>query len=902
MNGADARITTLWEGRGPVAQPQAGKPNERRQPASAPGKTMTDKYELLKDIPPAVVRKGWFTLAHLILDSGALVVDMGCDDGSMTYTMAAFNPNARFIGVDKVKRNINKARQQYQLPNLEYRVGDITKDIFDNGSVDTIVNSYVLHEIYSQSRFNERAVRQTLRNHAAMLKTGGLLFIHDFARPPPEEFVLMEMPDIESRGEELTQLSEADLLVWFSEHARPTVKDPGCSGFYLEELPPRFPRTRLFRLPYKWAYEFIMRKDGRETWETELPKEYTFFTKREFRKELRALGSRVLYSAPHWDDSLIQKSFEGHFRLYKDDGTPIGNPPTSFIAVAQKVGEGKSLVLEERRPSREKNDNLRLFAMRNEYDGSIVDIVTRDFDGTDVIPYRLNEHGGLNIFVHDGLPRGIVNAVPRQGQSLDGKRWSGHMVEALNVESGAVRDAERGGHKATIKFASQYFGIKPAIGTEFEQGPSFYPAPDYIDERIETRYLRIESGPTKPFDPKQVSTDAAGFSTHGRVREVDAQSILNAMSVGLIPNVRLETQILALYQNLGLKAETWSECPLIIPTEDPKPVGQIRELLAKMSEDDHRFKEAKGTAGQVRVMHSIFVDEGYTNGGPAGLVSKSLDFVMKDDGTINKAVVLPLTKNLQGVLMAGVMAEYMPVPQRYKGNGLLLSVPSFTLPKEIEDVDGARRFLADKLGIKPDNVSRLGQSFFTHTGLTPQRIYPFAATRVDLPAFMKNGRLIGRSFYTPLYSLWRLMYWDIDDKVIAICQRAYQTFFHETEMSVNLQAKFYYQQKKGGPLSLRAEELFSNDPARRATAPLPQTLEPRPISMEKDKDDSARESTSSAPSLPPLSQEMPDRDVGKQPPGEDAPADTDYDPDEDEFDEDNEWTKSRRDEPVPSNE
>src|SRR5690606_32029214 len=105
--------------------------------------------------------------------------------------------------------------------------------------------------------------------------------------------------------------------------ARPR-QDPGCGGFFLEELPARFPRTRLFRLPYKWAYEFIMRKDDRGHWETELPMEYTFYTERGFRKELRALGARLVYSAPYWDEDIIEKKFEGHFRLYDNRMNPLG--------------------------------------------------------------------------------------------------------------------------------------------------------------------------------------------------------------------------------------------------------------------------------------------------------------------------------------------------------------------------------------------------------------------------------------------------------------------------------------------------------------------------------------------------------------------------------------------------
>lgn len=253
---------------------------------------------LLKNIEPAVIRKAWFTLSHLLLDEGAKVVDMGCDDGQMTYAMAAMSPKLKFIGIDKSKRQINKAKEQYKLFNLDFQVGEATADIFDEESIDAIINSYVLHEVFSGSRYSERIVSETLYSQFHALKKGGVMFIRDFARPPPGEFVLLELPDKPSTGSDLARFSDADLLIWYAEHARPR-QDAGCGGFFLEELPQRFPKTRLFRLPYKWAYEFIMRKDDRSHWETELPMEYTFFTPRDFRKELSELGARVQYSAPY---------------------------------------------------------------------------------------------------------------------------------------------------------------------------------------------------------------------------------------------------------------------------------------------------------------------------------------------------------------------------------------------------------------------------------------------------------------------------------------------------------------------------------------------------------------------------------------------------------------------------
>ncbi len=55
-------------------------------------------------------------------------------------------------------------------------------------------------------------------------------------------------------------------------------------------------------------------------------KEYTFFTEQDFNKNLRMMGARVLYNAPHWDDNTVNKRFEGKFRII-DEEPPLSPPP-----------------------------------------------------------------------------------------------------------------------------------------------------------------------------------------------------------------------------------------------------------------------------------------------------------------------------------------------------------------------------------------------------------------------------------------------------------------------------------------------------------------------------------------------------------------------------------------------
>jgi 2-polyprenyl-3-methyl-5-hydroxy-6-metoxy-1,4-benzoquinol methylase len=716
--------------------------NTQRDPSAMPpaAEKYYAKHPQLKRIPPHIVRKAWFTMSHLLLQPGAHVGDMGCEDGAMTYVMAILNPQINFSGVDMDEKLIERAKETYKLPNLRFRTANIAYSAaFDREYFDAIINSFILHEISSGSRHADRQIIKTLEQQFSLLKHEGWMYIRDFAlRRPATEYVMLEMPDLavdappegaeeKSKGKDVKSMTETELLVWYSEHARPR-EDAGIHhGFFLEELPARFPHTRLFRLPYKWAYEFIVRKDDREALQAELHKEYTFFTEQDFNKNLRMMGARVLYNAPHWDDATVTKRFDGKFRLFDDEGRPLGPPPTSFVALAQKLGERKSLSLQERRPSQKQTEKLKVTAMRNEKTGRIVDIVSRDIDVTEIIPYRVTPEGQLHVFIHEGLPRGIVNAVPRNSKNLDGRLWSGHMVEAITVPSHIIHSVDQGMKVNTAKFAKDYLDLKPD-GDELEHGQSFYPAPDYIDEIIKTRYLRVREH-HGAIEPKAVMDEIQGFTTFGRIRELDAQKLLDAISIGLIPNSRLELQIVGLFDKLKIYAETWEECPLVLEESKPELMFNAKTHIKLKAEKDQRFRKVKGTAGQMRSVQSTFVDEGWVEGNITGMASRDMEFIISDENTLNRAVILPLTKK-DGQVMMGFEVDYLPTPQRVEGNGLTARAPSVTLPKEVTSVYQARKYVAELFNVPIDCVWRMGESYFCHAGITPQRIFPFAvATR-----------------------------------------------------------------------------------------------------------------------------------------------------------------------------
>ena len=684
------------------------------------------------NISPEAMREAWFIMAHMILDDDAHIVHMGCKSGEITFAMAALYPHLNFTGLDKDKRKITKANAKYELDNLDFKIGDATSGLFGNNSLDAVIDSNFLHIIYSGSDYNEHIVTETLAAHHRMLKVGGQIFMRDFARPPPEEYVLLELPDEESPSDDLMDLCDADLLLWYSENARQS-RDPGLGGFFLEELPATTEGTRLFRLLHKWAYEFIMHKDEREEWENDLPMEYTFFTAREMRKSLRSLGMRVIYATSQNDEDIVRERFEGRFRLYKDDGTPMDYPSLSYLTIGVKVNERESLNIVERRPSKTDNSTIKIRTMRNDSDGSLRDVAYRDITPAEILPYRISKNGKLKIYLHDGLIRSIVNAVPRKGLSLTDQRWSGHMIEALSVDSGALPDEDTLNERTTQKFAQEHLGLSADNGAVLLKGPYHYPAPEYIDEQIQCYFLPVKFNPNLTTPLRQFLTSYR-FTAKGDVREFDAQQILDAITVGVIPNARLELQILALFEHLKMRPENWTQKDIDFQISNLINPRKMSDVVGALKDHDHHFSDSDKSANELRAVHSIFVEEGQSRGAVTGLSHQDVDFIIHNEQSENIAVILPLTQGLQDEFFVDFNLEKMPIPFRYEGNGLTVTAPRYPLPTDVTTIRQAKKYLAEKLTAKymgentyitADNIIKMGEPYFTHIGMTPQKIYPF---------------------------------------------------------------------------------------------------------------------------------------------------------------------------------
>lgn len=72
------------------------------------------------------------------------VLDLGCGNGFLSYDVA--KKANKVIGIDIRQGNIESAKKNYSLPNLEFIIGDATAYQF-NGKFDVIILSNVLEHI-----------------------------------------------------------------------------------------------------------------------------------------------------------------------------------------------------------------------------------------------------------------------------------------------------------------------------------------------------------------------------------------------------------------------------------------------------------------------------------------------------------------------------------------------------------------------------------------------------------------------------------------------------------------------------------------------------------------------------------------------------------------------------------
>ena len=655
------------------------------------------------------------TTAHF--PARGTIGDMGSGSGRGTFDLAKLYRNLKLVGVDINRVAVEQSEQKFQSPNLNYAVGDIAEMVFPPKSLDGILDSSVLHHVTSFNNFDIRQIEKTLANQVAQLKTGGVLIIRDFVVPDNgEKEVFLDLPiDDGKPAGEITGLSSAALFQKFAAEFRSSV-NPNAPVPFVEHKSPR-PNFARFELKLRAAAEFVLRKDYRADWETEIIEEYTYFTQKDFETTFRSNDLRIVVSMPLWNPWILENRFVGKFFITNKAGENLPFPPTNFLIVGEKIplDAGYELV-ETRRETVEKPKFLKLKAYKHRQTKQIYELAERPNQTIDILPW-FETNGQLFVLAKKDFPRPLVNAC-RDQQNLNCAHYSGYLTEPL---SAIVQSPKSKVQSPIFEILRERAKLSPDEILEISQPQFYFTSPGGIDERVESFLVKIAGWEREP----QIVENYTKFSSAGVVRELDALQVLRASHVGGMFDARLEINIYRLLRELNLSPSAWIGAPIKPAIQNISPEFRRVETLA--TEKIAAFEAVESFQNNfLELRRANFVE--YDSRGNK-LAETEFEYVLPKNHSKNTVAAIPFFQTPDGIFV-GIEFRDLPAPQNFTGNSRLACVPAWRLPLEIKDKFAIEPFLQNAFQqdfrTNQKKSWELGGSYFSTPGVTPEIVYPFA--------------------------------------------------------------------------------------------------------------------------------------------------------------------------------
>ncbi len=643
------------------------------------------------------------------------IADMGSGSGRGTYDLACLYGGLELIGVDINPVSVERAAGEFRRPNLSYVVGDIAETVFPPESLDGVLDSSVLHHVTSFNDFDVRRVYATLDRQVAQLRTGGVIIVRDFVIPDGPERVHLDLPAADgSEASDVAGLSTAALFELFAREWRSSVNRDAPVPFTRIESP----RTGFVRyeVALRAAAEFVLRKDYRADWATEVLEEYTYLSQSQFEESFRSLGLRIVTSRPLWNPWIVQNRFEGKFYLSDLGGATLPFPPTNYLIVGEKVRAGSGVELSERESRTISAPAfLSLKGYRHKETGRVMELVERPHQTIDVLPW-FESAGQLFVVAKKDFPRPIINASPDRPR-LDSAHHSGYVTEPISAIVAPGGDEEKEARRVLRERAG--FDVEDIIGVG--ERFSYFTSPGGVDELVASRLVEVRPRQTDLSFPNYTP-----FTDAGTVRELDAAQVLRACHVGGMFDARLEINIYRLLRRLGRGCGAWIGAPIALSVQPhafaPSDAAQV---LAPTPRAAFGGPMPLPEPQFLSLCEGSFVER---NRAGETLAEAQFEYVRPGRLSNNTLVALPAFRTAQGVFV-GVEQRDLPAVQSFSGSSTIAATPAWRLPQTVTHLSEAPHFLKRALKGEFDldacRVWELGGAYLPTSGVTPEVVYPF---------------------------------------------------------------------------------------------------------------------------------------------------------------------------------
>jgi len=630
------------------------------------------------------------------------IADMGSGSGRGTFDLASLYDGLELVGVDINPISVERAHEKFKRANLSYVVGDISQMVFPANSLDGILDSSVLHHVTSFNNFDVNRVLTTLDNQVAQLKPGGVIVIRDFVIPDGPEHVFLDLPVTDGT---------AALFEIFAREWRSSVNPDGPVPFAVLESP-RDGFVR-FQLTLRAAAEFVLRKDYRADWDTEVLEEYTYLSQAQFEAAFRARGLRIVTSRPLWNPWIVRNRFEKKFYLSDLNNRPLPFPPTNYLIVGEKVDASEGVELyESRNEVLAAPKFLKLSGFSHKETGEVWELVERPHQTIDVLPW-IDGDGQILVLAKKDFPRPLVNACSEQVR-IAGASLSGYITEPISaiVEGPSFNDA-------VMRVLLERTNLSEADLISIGEAHSYYTSPGAINELVMACLVQVRPQASV----SSSSPNYTSFKSAGTVRELDAQQVLRASHVGGMFDARLEINIYRLLHELGRSCGPWIGAPIKL-SEQAFEIDSETDVLSVSPHS--AFESCEVSAPRfLSIREGTFLER--TRSGEV-ISEVAFEYVVPQKLSVSTVTVIPAVKTQRSTYV-GVELHDLPAVQSFAGSSRILTIPSWRLPLSLRSIGELPVFIAAALqrdfALTVRNTWELGGSYFSSPGVTPEVVYPF---------------------------------------------------------------------------------------------------------------------------------------------------------------------------------
>lgn len=646
--------------------------------------------------------------AALLLAEGR-VADMGMGSGAGSEALAALYPSLNVVGIDLDPTMVELAREKYVRPNLSFVVGDVASPPLEAESCSGIFNSSVLHHVTSFGGYRYDNAKDALAKQVDALRLHGVLIVRDFLAPEASE-ELCELDLSTADGDDSDDPRSCSTAALFRKFAREFRAVSSHPGFTLDEgVSPHVAHAR-FCVSERLAVEFLLRKDYRADWVSEVKEEYAYYTQIEFEEVMRGLGLRMLHSSPLRNPWIVQNRLRGKYHLSRAGQALLDPPATNYLIAAEKVSAGEGVRFEIAE-SPTAGSFLRMAHYVHSATGSVRDLVQRPHATLDVLPYFEAEET-LYVLARMSYPRPLAASV--RDRNLDGSTPAHYVTEPLNV---LQTDAPLG---LTVEEMLETHARIPRDAIQsMVDGATYYPSPGGIQEEVRSVLVEVT--------PRLVEADLpkpSGLSTGGRVRAMDAHQVLRAAQVGGLPDARLELNTYELLLQRGASLGPWIGEQIVLRRECVLPVRLQNTFAAPPPR--RMFSRAERAAGFL-ALHACEVVE---HNGAGELVGQTTLECVKPSQRSTTTVACALLASIGGEVYIGIEDDDLPAAQAFRGSSSLWVCPAWRLPPGTTSMAAAYGFVQERLrreyGVDAHARWDLGGAYYPSLGLSPEVVFPMA--------------------------------------------------------------------------------------------------------------------------------------------------------------------------------